>query len=75
MVSLMTADIAEVIAALIASALFLGALAGCWARLTGKLTNHEVRITKGERIAENTARIQERSMVQLAAIEERTKHL
>lgn len=71
----MTGDQAEIIAAVVAVIILFGAIGRSWAWLVSKLSNHEIRITSGETIAEHTARILERSSLQLAAIEERTKHL
>lgn len=72
---LMTAETAEILAALFAGLILLGAMINVWSGLVAKLKEHDIRITSGESIAENTARILERSSLQIAAIEERTKHL
>ena len=67
--------VAEGIAAVVAVLVLLGGIGAMWASLVGKLTNHEVRISTGELIMQNTARIQERTAAQLAVLEERTKEL
>jgi len=71
----MTVDFVQIIAVVIAGLGFLFGVIQFWSSLAARLSNHEVRITSGEEISKDTARILERSSLQLAAIEERTKHL
>jgi len=71
----MTADTVEILALIVASLVFIGGIVRCIVSLAARVSNHEVRITTGEGISKDTARILERSSLQLAAIEERTKHL